>query len=1387
VTSDTLDEENEDFRVNLSGAVNATIADGEGVGTITDDDDPPTISIDDATVIEPNSSTINAIFTVSLSKASGRQVAVQYATADGSATAPTEYTALPLSTLTFSPGQMTRTITVVVNGDALDEANENYFVDLSNATNATIADSRGEGTISDDDPLPTVSVGDATVTEGNSGTVSATFNVTLNAPSGRGLSVNYATTPGSAATPGDYASTSGTLDFTAGQTAKTVTVTVNGDALDEADAETYNLNLSSPLNATIGDGSGLGTITDDDALPFLAIDDVIVTEGDTGTIAATFTVSLSPVSGRPVTVQFASANGSAAAPADYAAVNGTLSFAAGDTQKTITVQVNGETLDEANETFTINLTNPGFATIADPVGLGTIADDDGLPSMSIGDATVTEGNGGPVNANFTVTLSSGSGQPVHVDYATADGDAIAGADYTAKAATLTIPTGQTTGTITVSVTGDALDEVDEKFTVRLTNAVAASLGDDLALGTITDNDPLPTLNVNDVTVAEGDAGTVDAVFTVTLDDPSGRGVSVDYATTDGDAMAPADYATTSGTLIFPAGETTRTVTVPVKGDVLDEVNEAYSLVLTNASNATIDEDTGAGTITDNDAPAALSIGDATVTEGNAGTVDATFTVSLSPVSGRPVTVNYATAGTGANSATAPGDYTATNGTLNFAAGETTKTISVAVNGDLFNEANETFAVNLSNAVGATVADPQGVGTITDDDAIPSLSINDVTVTEGHAGTVAANFTVSLSAASGREVRVNYATANDTAVSPGDYAARSGSLTFTAGQTSQPVTITVNGDLLNEVNETYSVNLTSPTNATIAGLGRGTGTIIDDDAQPALSINNITVVEGNSGFVNATFAVTLSAASGQQVSVGWSTAPDTATTDVDYTSNGGNLVFAPGTTSRPITVQVRGDFADELDENFVVNLADPVHAGIADGEGIGTIIDDDGTPTMFIDDVAIAEGNSGTVDAAFTVRLNAPSGLPVTVDFATANGAAAEPGDYAARTGELTFEPGERTKPVTVVVNGDLLNEPNETFFVDLSGETNATIVDPRGLGTINNDDAVPTLSVNDVVAPEGNSGTSNVTMTVALSAPSGQQVTVAYATANGSATAPGDYDAAVGTLSFAGGETTRTISVPVHGDAAFELDETFLVNLSGAVNGSLVDAQGVGTIANDDPAPLPPPAPPPPPPPAPDKTAPGEIINVRVVNGDGTVAVTWTNPSDADLQRVSAVRVKAGAAAQNVPVYEGRGRTFTDRGLKNGLPYRYRIRTYDGAGNVSAGIEVAALPKAALFGPTRGATVTSPPTLRWKAVPGATYYNVQLYLVRRGKAVKVLSAWPKGTSYKLSRTWRFGGKRYRLAAGSYRWYVWPGLAKRSAKKYGPMLGDSSFKVKAAKAKRTRRR
>jgi hypothetical protein len=439
-----------------------------------------------------------------------------------------------------------------------------------------------------------------------------------------------------------------------------------------------------------------------------------------------------------------------------------------------------------------------------------------------------------------------------------------------------------------------------------------------------------------------------------------------------------------------------------------------------------------------------------VTEGNTGNVDAIVTVSLSASSAQEVTVAYATA----NGTATAADYTGGSGTLTFPIGSTSQTVTVPVIGDTLDEANETIQVNLSAPINATIGDAQGIITITDDDDMPTVSVSDVSLTEGNSGTTKVfAFNLTLSAASGRTVTVRYGTANGTAVSGSDYVAvgSTTTATFQPGTTTVTANVTVNGDVLAEANETFNVNLNTPTNVTIAD-GQGIGTIQNDDALPNLTIGNRTVTEGNTGTLNANFTVTLSPASGATVTVNYATANATATAGSDYVAAQGTVTFTPGATSRTITILVNGDLSDEDAETYTVNLSAPANANIADGEGLGTITDNDALPTITISDFSQTEGDSGQTPAAFTLTLSQASGKTVSVAYATANGTASSGSDYVAATGTATFQPGVASVLVPVTISGDTTSEANENFVMNLSGPVNATIARAQASAVILNDD-----------------------------------------------------------------------------------------------------------------------------------------------------------------------------------------------------------------------------------------------------------------------------------------------------------------------------------------------
>jgi probable HAF family extracellular repeat protein len=223
----------------------------------------------------------------------------------------------------------------------------------------------------------------------------------------------------------------------------------------------------------------------------------------------------------------------------------------------------------------------------------------------------------------------------------------------------------------------------------------------------------------------------------------------------------------------------------------------------------------------------------------------------------------------------------------------------------------------------------------------------------------------------------------------------------------------------------------------------------------------------------------------------------------------------------------------------------------------------GTPVVNIQDATVQEGHAGTRTANFTVTLSPASTQPVTVTYGTANGTAAAGSDYQTASGAVTFASGQTTQTVSVLVNGDRAGEANETFVVNLTGAQGAALIGDRlAIGTIVDDE--PRVSIDSVTRREGNSGTTSFVFTVSLSPAPGAAVSVQYATANGSAKAGEDYEPRSGTLAWAAGQTSRTITVPVTGDRKRESQEVFYVNLSGAAGVVVTTSQGTGVIQNDD-------------------------------------------------------------------------------------------------------------------------------------------------------------------------------------------------------------------------------
>ncbi|MBI3468761.1 MAG: hypothetical protein HY000_37635, partial [Planctomycetes bacterium] len=388
---------------------------------------------------------------------------------------------------------------------------------------------------------------------------------------------------------------------------------------------------------------------------------------------------------------------------------------------------------------------------------------------------------------------------------------------------------------TIAVRGDTVDEPDEHFFVKLSNPVHARIVDAPAVGTLSDNDPSPSILIDDGLLAEGDAGTAKLTFKVRLSGATAQSVSVDYATADGTAAAPADYEAKAETLRFDAGGTPKTITIAVRDDTLDERDEHFFVKLSNPVNATIADDQAVGTIQDNDLPPAgaptVKISKAAV-KAKESTGQVAVTVVLSKPFNQKVSVEYATAPA---TATASQDFVPVTGILEFEPNEPQRTFSVPIINDTTDEPDETVRLVLSNAVNATLlATSGGVLTITDDDAAPTVAfaVGRLTVGESDGS---APLEVVLSAPSGFSVSVSYAAVAGNAKASADYVAppAGAKLTFSPGQTRRPLPVTINSDSVHEepVDENFSVKLSKPLNARLVVPSTAVVTIRDDDRAP----------------------------------------------------------------------------------------------------------------------------------------------------------------------------------------------------------------------------------------------------------------------------------------------------------------------------------------------------------------------------------------------------------------------------------------------------------------------------------------------------------------------------------------------------------------------------
>ena len=757
-------------------------------------------------------------------------------------------------------------------------------------------------------------------------------------------------------------------------------------------------------------------IHDDDATPVtVTADESSIDEGEN----AVFTVTRNPSAADlpdPLTVGF-----DITETADFIDYSGgfvlptSVTIAGNETTATITVPTVDDDVGDGPGEIAVTL-RPGTVepqsrysyTLAGRTASVAVSEDE--PTMTIADASVSEGGG---TVDLDVTLSGTSADAVGFTWATApatgEAAATAGLDYESAGGTVQIDAGDTSATLTVTITDDALDEFDnETFHVVLSAVTGASVAQPQATVTVADNDALPAFSISDGEATEGPGASVG--FTVSLDAASGRPTRVRWrAVSDEDDARPAtedfDYQGIGATLTIPAGETEATVSVQLLDDSDHERTETFEVRLANPTNSVIADDTGEGRILDDDTPT-ISIDDLSVSESAA---TAQVTVRLSRPAYDEVTLRY---GTAAGTAIATRDYTAQSRVaVTIPAGATTATVAVPILADDVYEADESFFVDLSDPTVAELgSDTRAVVTIVDDDSPPALSVGDAQAVSESAGPLV--FTVTRTGSTSLPATFSWSTADVTAEAGSDFTAASGTVTIPAASSSAELQVQLVSDSVAEDDETVAVTLSTPINAVIID-GSATGVILDDDQTaartPGVVVNPsaLTVTEGGDG----SYTVELSSQPAADVTVAivGHSGTDLSLSGTDLSSDY-ELTFTTATWNTAQTVTVSAGDDDDAVADAAVTLTHTATSGSHSSAPVAvtvTITETD-TAEVLVDpaDVTVPEDGSST----YTVRLATQPSANVTVTVTGHTGS-----DLTLSAARLTFTPDDWGTPQTVTV------------------------------------------------------------------------------------------------------------------------------------------------------------------------------------------------------------------------------------------------------------------------------------------------------------------------------------------------------------------------------------
>jgi Zn-dependent metalloprotease len=997
---------------------------------------------------------------------------------------------------------------------------------------------------------------------------SVVVNVTRTAGTAGGVEIAYQTNDltGTATAGQDYVSTSGTLTFDAGVMAKSFSVPIVNDTLDD-DGETFDVELALVPGGT---SAALGvpsvttvTITDDDSAGSAQFSAEAATVAES---ASSVSLTVSRVGGLAsgVTIGYRTVRDTAQPGSDYTETSGTLTFGANQSTRSFTVPILPDCLVEGAETFRVILENPGGGVVlgAIPSAVVTITDDDVAGAIQLGASSWSVGEG--AGAVSIPVIRTGGAACVSVDYTTLDGTALAGQDFTSTLGRLVFDAGQTSRTLTVPILQDAINEGPETFAFTLVGnpGGGAVLGSPTSgIVTIVDDEASFEFSASTYTVGEADGTT--SVVTVVRGGTTTGTATIRYKVSDGSAIAGTDYNAPSpnpGTLTFGPGVLSQTISLTIRNDSIPQGDHTILLRLLNASSVGEGvRDTAALVITDDDVAGTIAFATGAYQFNEDVGIARIPAHRYDNASGR-ATVDYHTEDRYSKAGV---DYVAAAGTLTFEDGATSASIPITVLPDNAPKGHKEVLIVLSNVQGAALGKARTRLVIWDKEKSIEFLTKSFFNYEGNNASIMVIRGGDLSST----VTVNYATSNGTAIAPADYWPASGTVTLDSGVTSTAFAVTLNSDNLAEGDETVNLKLSNPNGGGFVLGGMSEAQLAFGDMQIAgvvsLDASNYVVTEGG----NAVVTVSRRYGIGDGVTVQYQIEDGTAQGGTDFTPVTGTLTLNEATPVQTFSIRAKTDGLVEGAETATIRLVNPSGGVVLDEPSSAGlhILDADGQSFQF---TALApQVGESTGPATITVSRSGSAAAAATVEYDAAAGTATAGSDFTADHGMLTFAAGQKTRTFQVSVAPDDVYEGPETVRLSLSNPSaGATLGYPASTDlTIVDDDPAVSVGFSAATFTRVESG-GRATITVTRSDATSGSVTVQYATSAGTATAGGvDYTDTDGTLTFAPGVTSKTFTVAISPDTVVEPNESLQLTLSNPGGGATLGiAQATLWIVDDD-------------------------------------------------------------------------------------------------------------------------------------------------------------------------------------------------------------------------------